>query len=103
LATVPFDDFQKGLLDALAGHIARDRDILRRAGDFVDFVNVDDAPLGALLVSVGVLEKLQQDVLHVLADVAGLRQRRGVGQSDGHVDDARQGLSQQRLARSRGA
>ena len=40
----------------------------------------------------------KQDVLDVLADVAGLGQRGGVGDAEGHVQDLGEGLGQQRLA-----
>ena len=70
----------------------------RLAGDLVDLVDVDDAALGALDVVVGVLQEPQHDVLDVLADVAGLGQRRGVGDGEGHVEDPRQRLREQRLA-----
>ena len=49
-------------------------------------------------VEVGGLDQPQQDVLDILADVAGLGQRGGVGDAEGHVQDARQRLRQQRLA-----
>ena len=69
---------------------------LRR--DLVDFVDVDDAALRPLDVVVGGLQQLQDDVLDILADIAGLGQRRGVRHGEGHVEDARQRLRQQRLA-----
>jgi len=43
---------------------------------------------------------LQDDVLDVLADVAGFGQRRRVRHRERHVEDARQRLHQQRLARA---
>ena len=57
--------------------------------------------LGPLDVEVGRLDELEQDVLDVLADVAGLGQRRGVGDGEGHVQDAGERLGQQRLAAAR--
>ena len=73
------EDLQQRLLDALAGDVARDRRVVGLARDLVDLVDVDDPGLGLLDVVVGGLDQLQQDVLDVLADVAGLGQRRGVG------------------------
>ena len=52
-ANGPFQDLQQGLLDAFARNVARDRDVLGLAGDLVDLVNIDDAPLGALHVVIG--------------------------------------------------
>ena len=69
---------------------------LRR--NLVDFVDVDDAALRPLDVVVGGLQQLQDDVLDVLADIAGFGQRRGVGHGERHVEDAGQRLGQQRLA-----
>ena len=69
---------------------------LRR--DLVDLVDIDDAALRPLDIVVGRLQQLQDDVLDVLADIAGFGQRRRVGHGERHVDDARQRLREQRLA-----
>ncbi len=66
--------------------------------DLVDFVDIDDAALGALDIVVGGLQQLQDDVLDVLADIARLGERRRVGHREGHVEDARERLRQHRLA-----
>ena len=93
----PLEDLQERLLDALARHVARDRRVVRLARDLVDLVDVDDPGLGLLDVEVGGLDQLQEDVLDVLADVAGLGQRGRVGDRERHVQDPRQRLRQQRL------
>src|SRR5947208_2462887 len=46
------------------------------------------------------LDQLEQDVLDVLADVPGLRQRRRVRDRERDVEHAGQGLGEQRLARA---
>jgi hypothetical protein len=92
------EDLEQRLLHALAGDVARDRRVVGLARDLVDLVDVDDPGLGLLDVEVGRLDQLQEDVLDVLADVAGLGQRRGVGDREGDVEDSRQRLRQQRLA-----
>ena len=92
------DDLEQRLLHALAGDVARDRGVVRLARDLVDLVDVDDAALGALDVEVRRLDQVQQDVLDVLADVAGLGQRGGVGDGERHVEDLRQRAREQRLA-----
>ncbi|GAO24218.1 hypothetical protein ALISP_4038 [Alicycliphilus sp. B1] len=97
------DELEQRLLHALARHVARDAGVVGLAADLVDLVDVDDAALGALHVVVAALQQLLDDVLHVLAHVAGLGQRGGVGHHEGHVQLARQRLRQQRLARTRGA
>ena len=73
------DDLQQRLLNTLAGDVAGDRRVVALAGDLVDLVDVDDPALGPLDVEVGGLDQVQQDVLDILADVAGLGQRGGVG------------------------
>jgi hypothetical protein len=93
-----FHDLQKRLLDALARHVAGDRRVVRLARDLVDLVDVDDAALGAFDIVVGRLQQLEDDVLDILADITGFGQRRGIGHGEGHIDDARQRLRQQRLA-----
>ena len=92
------EHLQQRLLHALAGDVPGDRRVLRLAGDLVDLVDVDDAGLGALDVVVGGLDQLEEDVLDVLADVARLGQRRGVGDRERDVQHPGQGLRQVRLA-----
>ena len=75
----------------------------RLAGDLVDLVDVDDAGLGALDVVVGGLDQLEQDVLDVLADVAGLGERGGVGDRERDVEHPGQRLRQVGLAAAGGA
>ena len=94
---------QQGLLHALARYIAGDRGVLALAGDLVDLVDVDDAPLGLLHIHVGLLQQPQQDVFHVLAHIAGFRERGGVGHGEGHLQHLGQGLGQQGLAAAGGA
>jgi hypothetical protein len=48
-------------------------------------------------------QQVDDDVLDVFADVAGLGERRRVGDGEGHLEDARERLRQQRLARARRA
>src|SRR5918997_1730624 len=98
-----FENLQKRLLDALARHVARDRGVLVLAANLIDLVDVDDALLRALHVAVGGLQELEDDVLHVLADVAGLGQRRRVHDGEGDREHARERLREQRLARPRRA
>ena len=74
LATVPSSIFEQRLLHALARDVAGDRDVVGGLADLVDLVDVDDAPLGSFEVEIGGVQELQQDVLDVLADVAGLGQ-----------------------------
>ena len=92
------EDLQERLLDALARDIAGDRRVLGLAGDLVDLVDVDDAGLGALRVEVGRLDELEEDVLDVLADIAGLGEGRRVGHREGDVQSLGERLGEVGLA-----
>src|SRR6516165_10483158 len=48
----------------------------------------------------GGLQQLEDDVLDVLADITGFGERGRIGHREGHVEDARESLRQQRLARA---
>ena len=98
-----FHQLQQRLLHALARHVAGDRGIFRLAGDLVDLVDIDDAALRPFDVVFRGLEKLQDDVLDILAHVTGFGQRGGVRHGERHGEDPRQRLGQQRLAAARGA
>ena len=93
-----FQNFQQRLLHAFAGNIARDRRIFVLAADLIDFVDVDDAGLGAAHVAVGRLQQLEDDVLDILAHIAGFGERGGIDDGEGNIEHARQRLRQQRLA-----
>ena len=93
-----FHDLEQGLLHALARHVAGDRRVVRLAGNLVDFVDVDDAALRLLDIVVGRLQELEDDVLDVLADIAGFGEGRRVGHRERHIEDAGQRLGEQRLA-----
>jgi hypothetical protein len=97
------DQLQQRLLHALAGHVAGDRRVVRFAGNLVDLVDVDDAYLGLLDIVVALLQQLLDDVLDVLTDIARLGQRGRVSDRERHVEQARQRLGEQRLARPRRA
>ena len=93
-----FEDLQQRLLHALARDVAGDRRVLVLAADLVDLVDVDDPLLALLDVAAGGLQQLEDDVLDVLADVAGLGQRRRVDDREGDGEELGERLRQQRLA-----
>src|ERR1700674_5511511 len=93
-----FENLEQRLLDALAADVAGDGGVLVLLGDLVDFVDIDDALLRLLHVAVGSLQKLQNNVLDVLADVAGFSERGGVDDGKGHIEHARKSLREQGLA-----
>src|SRR2546426_6174465 len=92
-----FQDLEQRLLDAFARHVARDRRVLGFPRDFIDLVDVDDSPLRPLDVIVGGLEQTQNDVFHVLADVARFGERGRVGDRERHPQHLRECLSKQRF------
>ena len=93
-----FENLQQRLLHAFARNVAGDGRVLVLAADLVDFVDVDDALLAALHVAIGGLQQLEDDVLDILADVAGFGQRGGIDDGERHIQNAGQGLRQQGLA-----
>ena len=102
-----FQNLEQRLLHALARNVAGDRRIFVLAADLIDFVDIDDALLALLHVAIGRLQQLQDDVLHVLAHVAGFGQRGGVDDGERHVQDlapasAPSGSCRCRWARSAG-
>ena len=94
------DQLQQSLLHAFAGNVTGDRSVFRLAGDLVDFIDVDDAGLRFFDIVIAFLQELLDDVLDVLADIAGLGQRRGIGDGERYIEQARQRFGQQGLARA---
>src|SRR5207248_8789818 len=70
------------------------------ARDFVDFVYVNDAALGALDVIVSILEQAQDDIFDVFADVAGLGEGGGVRDGKRDIQSAGEGAGEQGFARA---
>ena len=97
-----FEDLEQRLLDTLAGDVAGDRRVFGLASDLVDLIDIDDPLLGTLDVEVGSLDQLEQDVLDVLTDIAGLGESGGVGDGERHVEQPGEGLGHERLARPGG-
>ena len=94
-------NLQQRLLHALARNVPGNRRILRLARYLVDLVDVDDASLRLVHVVVGGLQQLEEDVLHVFANVTGLGERRSVGDGERHVEHSRESLREIRLAATR--
>ena len=99
----PLQELQQGLLNTLSGDIAGDGGILALSCDLVDFVDVDDAALGAFDVKFGSLQELDNDVFHILADIAGFGQCRGIRNGEGNVQHFRHGLGKERFAAAGGS
>src|ERR1700686_2346503 len=93
-----FEDLEERLLHAFAAHVARDGGVVALAADLVDLIDVDDATLGFVFIVAGGLVELEDDVLDVLADVAGLGEGGGIDDGEGNAEHARQRLRQKSLA-----
>src|SRR5439155_19276864 len=62
--------------------------------------NINEAGLRPSSVASSRLQQLEDDVLHILANVASLSQGGRVHDREGHIEHPRQGLCEQRLARA---
>ncbi len=98
-----FDDLQQGLLHTFAGDVAGDGGVVGFAGNLVDFVDEDDAALRPLHIVVRRLQESEDDILDVFAHISGLGEGGGVGNGEGYVQDASQGLGQEGFSRTGGA
>ncbi len=93
------EDLEQRLLHALARYVTRDRRVAPRLARYlVDLVDIDDPLFSPRDVIVSGLDQAQQDVLHILADVTGLGQGRGIRDRKRHVEKAGQRLREQGLA-----
>ena len=83
-----FENLEQRLLHAFTADIAGDRRIFVFLGDLIDLVDIDDALLRFLHVAIGGLQKLQDNVFDVFADVAGFGERGGIDDREGDVEHA---------------
>ena len=90
-------NLEQRLLHALSADIARDGRILRAAGDLIDLIDVDDTLLRLFNIPICSLQQLEQDILHVLADIARLRQRGRICDCKRHIQNFCQCLCDQGL------
>src|SRR4051794_33669792 len=98
VAGAAFKNLQEGLLHAFAGYVSRDADVVGLAPDLVDFVDVDDPDLGTLHVVIGVLQKAQNDVLHIFADITRFGQRGRVSDAERNIENLSQRFREQGFA-----
>src|SRR4030095_12754870 len=92
------EDLQERLLDTRAGDVARNRGVLVLAPDLVDLVDVDDALLAFLDVAAGGLQQLEDDVLHVLADISSFGERGRIDDGERDREELGERLREQGLA-----
>ena len=94
----PLDDLEQRLLNTFARHVARDGKVLGLTGHLVDLVDVDDADLGSLDIEISCRDELEQDVLDVLADIAGFGERGRIRDGERNLQRTGESLGQQRFA-----
>ena len=102
IARAAFEDFQKRLLNSLAGNVAGDGNVVSLTTDLIDLVDVNNADLGPLHIVIRILQQAQNDVLDIFSDITSLSQRRRIGDAKRYIENLRQRFSQQCLARARG-
>ena len=95
-----FDQFQQCLLDAFAGDIAGDRRAVALAADLIDFIDIDDAAFRPLDIVIRGLQELENNILHILADIPGFREGGRIGQGERDIQISGEGLRQQRFPRA---
>ena len=93
-----FHQFQQCLLYAFAGHVAGDGGAIGFAGNFVDFVYIDNTALGFFHVKVAVVQQFGDNLFHIFAHIACFGERGGICHGEGNVEPARQRLCQQGFA-----
>src|SRR5579871_1006753 len=95
------NDFQQGLLNALARNITSYAWIFTPTRDLVDLIDVNDAPFCKLNIAVGGVEQIGNDSFHIFANVARFGKTGGIRDGEWHIQHARQGLSQKCFSRAR--
>src|ERR1019366_8368024 len=61
VADGPFEHLEEGLLNAFAGDVAGDADVLAGLGDLVHLVDIYDAALGGFDIEVGSVQEFEQE------------------------------------------
>ena len=90
------------MLHAFTGDIPGDGGVVRLPGDLVDLVDEDNAALGLRLVEIGLLQEPGKQAFHVLAHITGFRQHGRIDNRERDIQQAGDGLREQRLARTGG-
>ena len=96
-------DLKKRLLDTLTGYISCDGRILRLSCYLVDLINVDNAVLRTVNIIISCLNDLQQNILHILAYISGLREGCGVCNGKRYIQKSGKCLCQQCLTGTGGS
>lgn len=98
-----FEEFEHALLHTFSADVAGDGGVVALAGDFVDFVDEDDASLGFGDIEVGHLEESGEDALNVFAHVASFGEDGGVDDGEGDFEELGDGAGEESLSGAGGA
>ena len=72
IANRTFQNFQQSLLHTFPGNISGDLNVLRLAPDLIDFIHIDDPAFSSFHIVVRILQKTQDNIFHVIANITGL-------------------------------
>ena len=93
-----FQDFQQCLLYAFAGNVSRNGRIFRLPGDFIDFINVNNAPFRSGNIEIRRLDQFEEAVFHVFTDITGFCKTGRIGNRKGNIQKSGQSLREKRFA-----
>ena len=79
--------FKESLLHTFSGDISGDRYIFALFGDFVNFIDVNNAVFGTFHIFSRCLNQFEQDVLNILTDITGLCERGCIRNRKGHIQN----------------
>ena len=91
------NNFQQCLLNTFPGNIPCNRDVFTFSGNFVNFINIDNALLRALYVIIRRLQEFQHNVFYVFTNISCLCQRCRISYRKRHIKYSGKSLCQQSL------
>ena len=80
-------NLQQGLLNALTADITCNRRIFGFSRNFVDFIDIYDALFGFFNIVVGRLNKTQQNIFNIFADIARFGKSCGISNCKRNIQD----------------
>ena len=98
-----FQNLQKRLLYALAAYVTRNRRVFGLSGDFINFIDINNAFFRTFHIIVRRLNEPQQNVFYIFADIARFRKRGRVCYGKRHVKHFGKCLCKHGFADARGA
>src|SRR5262249_1892831 len=87
-----FINLQQCLLYTFTRNVSANRRIVCLPGDFIDVVYIHDSTLGFFNVVVCSLQKAENDIFNILADISRLGQAGGISDGKGNLQKTSQSL-----------